>query len=100
MYVLTVEVEIDPKHREDYKTVIQKQARISVEREEGCLLFDVSASPDDPNRFLLYEIYRDRAAFDQHLQEKHSKENGGLTKPWIRNQTVKFWDLVSASKRL
>jgi quinol monooxygenase YgiN len=95
MYVLTVEVEIDSDHREDYKAVINRQARMSVEREEGCLVFDVAVSSEDPSRFLLYEIYRDRAAFDLHVQQPHSKENGAKTKPWIRNQTIRIWTKLS-----
>jgi quinol monooxygenase YgiN len=98
MYVLTVEVEIEADYRDAYKTIIDRQARTSVEHEEGCLVFDVSTSPEDPTRFLLYEVYRDRAAFDAHLQELHSRENGAMVKPWIRSQTIRFWTLVSGSR--
>ena len=95
MYVLTVEVEVEPDHAGDYKSVIERQARTSVEREPGCFQFDVLVDPDHSNRFLLYEIYRDKSSFDAHLAAPHSKENGAATKPWIRNQTIKFWSRIS-----
>lgn len=94
MYVLSVEVEVDPRHADDYRSVIERQARTSVEREAGCFQFDVAVDPENPNRFFLYEIYRDKSAFDAHLAAPHSKENGAATKPWIRNQTVRFWSRI------
>jgi len=95
MYVLTVEVEIDPAHVEDYRGVIVQQARISKEREPGCLVFDVARSPDSATRFLLYEVYTDRAAFDFHVQQPHSQQNGASTKPWILRQQISVWTKVS-----
>ena len=91
MYVLTVELEIIPENSEDFREVIERQAKTSVEREDGCLTFDVWRSQDEPNRFLLHEIYSDREAFDIHMDQQHSKENGAKTKPWIRSQVIRFW---------
>lgn len=38
-----------------------------VRAEEGNVVFDASRLVDDPDRFFVYEVYRDEAAFQQHL---------------------------------
>lgn len=91
MYVITVELDVLPDFKENYRTVIEQQAKTSVEREDGCLKFEVSISEDDPNRFLLYEVYKDKKAFKTHIEQPHSKENGAKTKPWIKSQSVRTW---------
>ena len=51
----------------------RRNAADSVREEEGCLRFDVSVPADksaSPVVFL-YELYRDRGAFDLHLRSGH-----------------------------
>ncbi len=38
-----------------------------VRAEEGNVVFDASRLVDDPDRFFVYEVYRDDAAFQAHL---------------------------------
>src|SRR5262245_55141483 len=40
-------------------------------REPGCLRFDVLRDESDPTVFYLYEVYRDRAAFDLHQKQPY-----------------------------
>ncbi len=40
-------------------------------REPGNVRFDVLRSVEDPNRFALYEVYRDEEAFKAHQQTPH-----------------------------
>jgi quinol monooxygenase YgiN len=39
--------------------------------ESGCIEYRVQRSVEDPHVFLLYEIYRDRDAFDAHANSEH-----------------------------
>lgn len=39
--------------------------------EPGCLVFDVCRDPDDPQAFLLYEVYVDEAAYQSHRKTPH-----------------------------
>jgi len=43
-------------------------------KEEGCTVFDVCADPDDDKRFLLYEVYKNEAAFEHHKTTDHFKQ--------------------------
>lgn len=38
-----------------------------VRREEGNIVFDATRLRDDPDRFFVYEVYRDEDAFRTHL---------------------------------
>ena len=41
--------------------------------ESGCLMFEVTPDPDNPNRYTVYEEYVDDASFDAHqVRVKHS----------------------------
>lgn len=51
--------------------LILANAKASLNGEEGCRQFDVLVGPDEPRRFVLYEIYDDERAFDLHLRSRH-----------------------------
>jgi (4S)-4-hydroxy-5-phosphonooxypentane-2,3-dione isomerase len=68
---LVVSIESPPESRERFLAAIRAQAAASLEREPGCLRFDVCESVDDPNRFVLYEVYADDAAWDAHPRTEH-----------------------------
>ena len=42
--------------------------------EDGCIDYHWAQGDDDPTQFLLYMNWRDRAAFDAHVQSVHVKE--------------------------
>ena len=71
MFSLVVQMEIRPDRREEFLAGMTANAEASVRDEPGCLRFDVSAVANDPNRFFLYEIYTDTAAFEAHKASPH-----------------------------
>lgn len=70
MYVACVHVHVKPEHRDDFIQASLKNAA-STTREPGNLRFDVIQQADDPNRFVLYEVYRDEAGMESHKQTTH-----------------------------
>ncbi len=71
MIALFVTLDVRPALRERLVAAITAQAAASLEREPGCLQFDVCVDTADPNRLLLYEVYEDEAAFDAHGKTPH-----------------------------
>ena len=67
MYVVTVEFDVIKGQEAEFRAVALKQSVDSLE-EEGCTCFDVGVSEEDHNRYIFYEVYRDRAAFEAHLK--------------------------------
>ncbi|MEU6039651.1 putative quinol monooxygenase [Actinomadura sp. NPDC047616] len=62
MFVVIVTLRVRPGRLDEFLAGIQANARAS-RREPGCLRFDVLRTAEDPYEFVLYEIYRDEAAF-------------------------------------
>ena len=71
LIALFVTLHVRPALRERFLAAITTQGATSLEREPGCLQFDVCEDTADPNRFLLYEVYEDRAALDAHRETPH-----------------------------
>lgn len=71
MYVLIVSLRVKEEMRDTFSRAAQHNAEASLQDEEGCLRFDIVEMAGDPVRFLFYEVYRDKTAFDQHRQTSH-----------------------------
>jgi autoinducer 2-degrading protein len=75
MYTVIVNLQVRPELRTEFLAGIRINALASVRDEPGCLRFDVHQRADDPNKFILYELYADEAAFyDAHRSAPHDAE--------------------------
>ncbi|MHA1108555.1 MAG: putative quinol monooxygenase [Alphaproteobacteria bacterium] len=70
-FVLIVEMEVRPDSVERFTEIITRNAQASVRDEPGCSQFDVLHTPDNPTRFVLYEVYDDEDAFEAHRATPH-----------------------------
>lgn len=91
MHVVTVEFEIAAGREGDFLARVKQQAEDSLEREVDCLQFDVCVAPDAPGRVFLYEIYRDQAAFQVHLESAHFSDFDTTVADWIAAKKVREW---------
>ena len=82
MYVVCVHVHVKPEHREEFIRQTLENARHTVQ-EPGNLRFDVIQRIDDPNRFMLYEVYRDEAGMEAHKQTAHYARWRDAVGPWM-----------------
>ena len=71
MYALVVSLRVKPELREKFLQAIEDDSICSVRDEPRCLRFDVLQDREDPDRYYFYEVYRDEAAFQAHLQTPH-----------------------------
>jgi (4S)-4-hydroxy-5-phosphonooxypentane-2,3-dione isomerase len=71
MFSLMVQMEVRPGRRAEFLAGMAANAESSVRDEPGCLRFDVCAVGSDENRFVLYELYTDAAAFEAHKASPH-----------------------------
>jgi autoinducer 2-degrading protein len=70
MHVVCVTVHIKPGHADDFIAAVLENAR-NTRQEPGNVRFDVLRAEEDPDRFLLYEVYRTREDFAIHQQTPH-----------------------------
>jgi len=59
--------------QEEIVAALLRELAASAQTEPGCTEFRVHRSLDDPGRFLLFEVYQDAAAFEDHKQTEHFK---------------------------
>ena len=71
MYIVLVQVEVRSEMNKTFEQAILENATRSIERDSGCLHFDVSQQVDDPCRWVFHEVYTDEAAHAAHRRSAH-----------------------------
>ncbi|MCP4621174.1 MAG: antibiotic biosynthesis monooxygenase [Bradyrhizobium sp.] len=75
-------IEVPPGRRDEFLPLLMAHGTRSLNDEPGTLQFDVMAPRDDETKVMLYEVYRDDAAFEEHFNgasiAKLRKDAAGL----------------------
>lgn len=79
MVSFIIRMQFSPEDREKVAEILRELALAS-RQEPGCVSYIPHTAEDDPNTVLLYEQYRDRAAWDFHRTTPHFQKFavGGL----------------------
>ncbi len=80
--VIRVLVEVGADHRAAFQAHLTQEAAV-VRQMDGCLRFDLFADPTDEGRFLLYEEWRDGAAFEAYKATDTFTESFRLLGPMM-----------------
>jgi autoinducer 2-degrading protein len=70
MYVVAVTIFVKAEHLDAFKAATLDNA-VNTRREANNIRFDVLQAEEDPNRFLLYEVYRSKDDFAAHQKTEH-----------------------------
>ena len=62
--------DVDPADRENFLRLVEEVTAPS-RAEPGCVNYWFAASLEDPNRFHLYECWKDQATLDEHWKTPH-----------------------------
>ncbi len=81
--VLVLELLVKPEHREEFLDALMEDANGALDQEVGCLRFDVTVDSTDPNRFMLYEVYRSAEARQIHRAAPYLKRVGAGLEIWL-----------------
>jgi autoinducer 2-degrading protein len=68
---MLVKVQVKPELLGEFKTAVLKNAELSVQRDPGCVRFDVLQQEDDPTRWCFYEVYEKEQAWVDHRASPH-----------------------------
>ena len=82
MYVVCVSVHVKAEFIQPFIEATLDNARNS-RREGGNVRFDVLRREDEPDRFFLYEVYRDKLGFTRHQQTDHYVRWRDAVKDWM-----------------
>ena len=70
-----------------------------VRKEKGCLRYDLHALKDGGGRFLFYEIWADKAAFEAHRVAPHMTAYRERVKDLLEKPTeVSIWSAVEVAQ--
>jgi quinol monooxygenase YgiN len=86
--VLSAEFTALPAAADEVDALIQEYAA-TVRAEPGNERFEVYRRAEDPDRFVVFEVYRDREAFDAHLTAEAGRAfNAALVPRIVEPQSV------------
>lgn len=95
MHVVVVFIEAQRGHVEAMRAALPPYARTCLEREPGCVRFDVALDPVDPAAFLLFEVYVDQASYLMHREMPHYAEFREMINPWLASRRVLTYELLA-----
>jgi len=82
MFVVCVHVHVKLEHIAKFIAASGENAANTI-LEPGNLRFDVLQQADDPQRFILYEVYRDEDASKAHKQTPHYARWRDIVEGWM-----------------
>ncbi len=94
MFAVTVTFTVKSEHMAAFLSLVEENARRSLQEEEGCRRFDVCTDPARANEVFLYEIYTDRAAFDLHLESAHFRDFDAAVASMTAGKAVATYERV------
>ena len=74
MLVLAVKYTCPPDKTDEILAALRRMAALVKQHEPGCRAYQVSRSDENPDLLLLYEVYDDQAALNQHAASDHFKQ--------------------------
>ena len=93
-FVLQVLIRIKPENVDSFMQKVLENAA-SARKEPGCRHFDVVMDPRDPTRVMLYEVYDDEKAFEEHQQGAAFKKYIAEAVPLLASRERHVWKRVS-----
>ena len=79
------EIEVDPAQLDAYRTAVQEQIDAAIQKEPGVLVLYAVSEKDDPNHVKVFEIYRDRKAYEAHLGSDHFKKYKATVEKMVKS---------------
>jgi autoinducer 2-degrading protein len=93
MIAIVVELKVPASGAKDFRALAEQHARRCLEREPGCLQFDITQDPADPEQWLFYERYRDEAALDAHRKTDYLAKFLEATRSHISDRKMRRLDV-------
>jgi len=87
MFVVAVTVFVKPDNKEDFVEASIDNAT-NTRKEPMNLRFDVLQCIDDPNKFFLYEVYKDESGFAAHKETEHYKRWRDKVAPMMAKERI------------
>lgn len=84
MIVRIAELDIDPAQLDAYKRALKEEIETSIHVEPGVLTLYAVSLKEHPEQIRLFEMYRDVASYESHLQSPHFKAYKTRTQAMVK----------------
>jgi (4S)-4-hydroxy-5-phosphonooxypentane-2,3-dione isomerase len=92
-FVLQVQIHIKPENVDSFMTKLLENAA-GARKEPGCKQFDVLVDPKASTNVMLYEVYADAKAFEEHQQTAAFKKYAAEAVPLLASRERHYWTRV------
>ena len=73
-YIQVAEIEVDPAQLDEYRAAVQEQIDAAFGKEPGVMALYAVSEKDNLTHIRVFEIYRDRTAYEAHRGSDHFKK--------------------------
>ena len=80
---LVVTIKPRPGRREEAEAQLQSMRRNSLE-EPGCVFMHLVQPRDDPDNWVMLEMFRSQAAWDEHMRQPYNTEGNKILEDLLR----------------
>jgi quinol monooxygenase YgiN len=87
-FVRVAELQIDPAHAAAFAAATREVGQASVQTEDGCIALYAVVDKENPNFVRVFEIYRDPASYQAHLQTAHFKKFRDTTNAMVTSRKL------------
>lgn len=85
MVIRISEIEIEPKYREEYISILKEESEASVRLEPGVISIYPMFEKENPTEIRILEIYKNKEAYETHLQTPHFKHYKTTTLEMVKS---------------
>jgi quinol monooxygenase YgiN len=93
-FALVVRFTVRPEAEADFDNLIARTTAAIRDREPGTLVYACHRVDGAPRQRIFYELYRDRAAFDEHERQDHVRHFLAAREPLLESHEVDFLTLA------
>jgi quinol monooxygenase YgiN len=98
--VRLAELEIYPDQLNAYEAALKEEIETSIRTEPGVLTLYAVSVKAHPEQIRLFEIYRDAASYQTHLQSPHFKKYKEQTQQMVKSLTLLDTDPILLGSKL
>ncbi|NJK82568.1 MAG: antibiotic biosynthesis monooxygenase [Saprospiraceae bacterium] len=85
MMVRIAEIEVDTTYLDEYLSILQEESAASVRLEPGVISIFPMVQKENPAEIRILEIYKDKEAYELHLQTPHFKHYKTTTLKMVKS---------------
>ena|SRR5690554_3451077 len=93
MIIRISDIEIDSIYLEEYISILKEESEASVRLESGVISIYPMFQKENPSEIRILEIYRNKEAYESHLQTPHFKQYKTTTLNMVKS--LKLIDMIA-----